>query len=159
MAKDENRCRDEYQSSASISGGAKMNQIICTAAMAAFVITGLASEAHASKLCNLTGVFTDEYGLATATIKGKKGSLVAPPFCNSPYTFRITHETTTGFDVAGKSTDKSCGKFTASPTFMGSCSVFGGTVTIKGQMLSDTFTKQAAAHVAPPASSLTTGMR
>ena len=142
-----------------LKGGFHMKQVISMAAMAAFVVTGLASQAHASKLCNLTGVFNDEYGVAVATIKGKKGSLSAPPFCATPYTFKITMETVTGFNVTGKNTDKSCGTFTASPTFMGSCSVFGGMVTIKGQTLSDVFTKQAAAHVAPPASSLTKGMR
>ena len=117
-------------------------------------------QANAKGLCKLTGVYTDEYGVATATFKGRGGSLAAPDACTTPYSFKVTDETMTGFTVNGKNKTKSCGTFTASPTFMGSCSVFGGSVTIKGQTFNDTFTKQSPQrHVTPPASVLTDGLR
>jgi hypothetical protein len=118
------------------------------------------AQADAKGLCKLTGVYTDEYGIATATFKGHGGSLAAPDFCATPYSFKVTDETKTGFTVNGKNKTKSCGTFSASPTFMGSCSVFGGSVTIKGQTYSDTFTKQSPErHAVPPSFDLTSGLR
>jgi hypothetical protein len=136
-------------------------KIILTTACAAALTLGVLGQAQAAKLCKLTGTYTDEYGVATATIKNKSGVLTAPPVCATPYTFKITDLTQTGFVVTGKNKTKSCGTFSATLMFEGSCSVFGGTVDIGGQMLSDVFTKQAEAArrwVAPDAG-LTRGFK
>ena len=120
-------------------------KIVLTTATIAAVMFGVYNQAYAKGLCKLTGTYLDEYGVATAVIKNRSGTLSAPPICATPYTFKITNLTKTGFTVTGKNKTKSCGTFSATPTFMGSCSVFGGMVDIGGQMLSDVFTKQAAA--------------
>jgi hypothetical protein len=136
-------------------------KLILTATTVAALTLGIYGQAQASKLCKLTGTYTDEYGVATAMIKKLRGTLSAPPVCATPYSFGITDLTKTGFTVTGKNKTKSCGKFSAGLTFMGSCSVFGGTVNIGGQQLSDVFTKQpdAARHSAAPDMGLTKGFK
>jgi hypothetical protein len=136
----------------------KIKNAMC--AVAALGVVALCGQAQAgSGLCKLTGGYTDDYGSVTS-IKGKAGSILNTSICATAYTFKITDETKTGFTATGKNSNKSCGTFSVMPTFMGSCSVFGGTVTIHGIQLSDTFTKKAAASVAraAPASGLTKGM-
>ena len=127
------------------------------AALGAVVLYGQAQAA--SKLCKLTGSYSDDYNSVTS-IKGKKGSILNTAICTTAYTFKITDETQTGFTVTGKNANKSCGTFSVMPTFMGSCSVFGGTVTIHGIQLSDTFTKKTEASTGrtAPAGDLTKGM-
>ncbi len=116
-------------------------QSFSSIASAAAVILGLAAgQAHAAGLCKLTGSYSDDYG-STTMIKGKNGSILNTLVCATPYTFKISNETKTGFTVMGKNKVKSCGTFTAQLTFMGSCSVFGGSVVVGGYTLSDTFTK------------------
>ena len=136
-----------------------MKSFLGAAAIAAIAISTFGSAAQAAKLCRLTGTYTDEYGLATANIKGLKGQLVAPQICATPYNFKISDETQTGFNVTGGNKTKSCGTFTASLTFMGSCDVFGGTATIHGMMISDVFTKQTAAKHAAPDAALSRGFK
>ena len=119
-----------------------MKTILMPASLAAIVLATIGNQAQAAKFCNLSGTYTEEYKIATVVIKGKKGKLTAAPFCATPYTFKITNLTQTGFTVTGKDKVKSCGTFTANLMFEGSCSVFGGTVTVNGQQLSDVFTKQ-----------------
>ena len=133
------------------------NAACAMAALGVFVLCGPAQAA--TKLCKLTGNYSDDYGSVTS-IKGKKGSILNTAICATAYTFKITDETATGFTVSGKNSNKSCGTFTAMPMFEGSCSVFGGTVTIHGIPLSDTFTKEAGASAghAAPSSDLTRGM-
>jgi hypothetical protein len=137
----------------------KIKNAMC--AIAALGVVALCGQAHAaSGLCKLTGNYTDDYGSVTA-IKGKKGTILNTSICATAYTFKITDETKTGFTATGKNKTKSCGTFSVMPSFEGSCSVFGGTVTIHGIQLSDTFTKENAesvARAAPPAD-LTKGMR
>ena len=128
-----------------------MKIILGAAVTAAMAIATFGSAAQAAKLCRLTGTYTDEYGIATANIKGAKGQLVAPDVCATPYNFKITDETQTGFTVTGGNKTKSCGKFTTTATFENSCSVFSVSGTINGQQYSDVFTKQAKARVAPKA--------
>ena len=141
-----------------------MKIIASMAAVTAIAFTGFVGQAHAAGLCKLTGTWTDSLGVATATIKGKHGTLAVPLLCATPYKFAITDETKTGFTVSGTNKTKSCGTFAAMPTFTG-CDQFGGSVTINGQTVSDTFTKQTPArHVEPalnPAlnSELTAGIR
>jgi hypothetical protein len=137
-----------------------MKIVLAVAGIAAMGLGGI-GQAQAAKLCKLTGTYTDEYGVATAVIKNRSGTLSAPPVCATPYTFRITGLTQTGFNVAGKNKTKSCGTFTAALTFQGSCSVFGGTVDIGGQKLSDVFTKQAEAarKLVAPDAGLTRGFK
>lgn len=143
-----------------------MKTIYAAASLSAIILATVCGQAQASKLCNLTGTYTEQYKVATAVIKGKKGVLTATTFCATPYTFKITNLTQTGFTVTGKDKVKSCGTFTANLTFEGSCSVFGGTVVVNGQQFSDTFTKQSGtkqseiAHSAPAAiSDLESGLR
>ncbi len=138
-----------------------MKRILGIASVVALTSAIAAGQAHASSggLCKLTGNYSDDYG-STTSIKGKKGTILNAAICATAYTFKISGETNTGFNVMGKNKTKSCGMFSASLTFMGSCSVFGGTVTINGQQISDTFTKTSPAaqnHSAP--SELTLGLR
>ena len=137
-----------------------MKTIATVTAVTAIAFTALAGHANAAGLCKLTGTWTDSLGLATATIKGKHGTLTVPDVCATSYTFTISAETKTGFTVTGKNKTKSCGTFSAMPTFSG-CSEFGGSVTIDGHTISDSFTKQNLARQAPPAlePALTSGMR
>ncbi len=120
-----------------------MKMLIGTASYAALTFALVCGQANASSggLCKLTGNYSDDYG-STTSIKGKKGSIYNSLICSTAYTFTISDETKTGFNVKGKNKTKSCGTFSATLTFMGSCSVFGGTVTIGGQQTSDTFTKE-----------------
>lgn len=130
-----------------------------TCAIAALGILASAGQAHAaSGLCKLTGNYTDDYNSVT-TIKNKSGTILNTQICATPYSFKITNETKTGFTATGKNKTKSCGTFSVMPTFMGSCSVFGGTVTIHGIQLSDVFTKSAPAIRTQPTTELTRGMR
>ena len=137
----------------------KIQTTLCAiAALGAVALSGHAQAA--SGLCKLTGNYTDDYGSVTA-IKGKKGTILNTSICATAYTFKITDETKTGFTATGKNPTKSCGTFSVMPTFMGSCDVFGGTVTIHGIQLSDTFTKKTQASIAhnAPTGDLTKGMR
>ena len=134
-------------------------KILLGAAMLAATAISAVNGAQAAKLCKLTGTYTDEYGIATAIIKGAKGQLVAPEICATPYTFKISDETKTGFNVKGGNKTKSCGTFSASLTFMGSCDVFGGTATVHGMKLSDVFTKQDAAQHSVPDQALSLGLK
>jgi hypothetical protein len=131
-----------------------MKNMMGTASIIVLTLAMAAGQAHASDrgLCKLTGNYSDDYN-STTSIKGKKGSILNAEICPTAYTFTISDETSTGFNVKGKNKTKSCGKFSASLTFMGSCSVFGGTVTINGTPISDTFTKEntAAVHHQAPA--------
>jgi hypothetical protein len=113
------------------------------ASLAALTLLLVTGQANAARLCKLTGSYSDDYG-STTSITGKKGSILNTLICATAYTFKISGETQTGFNVAGKNKTKSCGTFSASLTFEGSCDVFGGTVTINGEPLSDTFTKEGA---------------
>lgn len=131
-----------------------MKAVLSALGIAILASTTCDGAAYAAKLCKLTGTYTDEYGIATANIKGKKGQLVAPDFCATPYNFKITNETLTGFTVTGSNKTKSCGTFSTNATFMGSCDVFGGTVTINGQHYADVFTKQSAAPAVPETSAI-----
>jgi hypothetical protein len=117
-------------------------------------------QVHAAGLCKLTGNYSDDYG-STTSIKGTQGSILNTLFCATAYSFKISDETRTGFNVMGRNKTKSCGTFSASLTFIGSCSAFGGSVDINGQKLSDSFTKEGhAAHIRPAtASELTNGIR
>ena len=136
-----------------------MKSLLATAVIAAMAVSTIGA-AQAAKLCRLNGSYDDEYGLAVANIKGMKGQLVAPQICATPYNFKISDETQTGFNVTGGNETKSCGTFTASLTFMGSCDVFGGTATIHGQMISDVFTKQAKTRTVPaPTAALGLGLK
>jgi hypothetical protein len=128
--------------------------------MATLGVLVLCDQAQAaSKLCKLTGKYSDDYSSVTS-IKGKKGTILNSAICATAYNFKITNETQTGFTATGTNPTKSCGTFSVSPTFMGSCAVFGGTVTIHGFQLSDTFTKINAASTShnAPASDLTKGI-
>jgi hypothetical protein len=129
--------------------------------MASLGVLALCDHAQAaSKLCKLTGTYSDDYSSVTS-ISGKKGTILNTAICATAYTFKITNETQTGFTATGTNKTKSCGTFSVTPTFMGSCAVFGGTVTIHGFQLSDTFTKTSAASTNRPeaANDLTSGMR
>ena len=135
-----------------------MKILISSLSVAALALTLVAGPASAKGLCKLTGNYSDLYG-STTSIKGRKGSILNTILCATPYTFVISNETTTGFTVTGKNKTKSCGTFTAMPQFEGSCAVFGGTVTVNGNMLTDTFTLiTGAKHEAPASSALTKGM-
>ena len=137
-----------------------MKLIFKMAVIAGVASVGAASHAQASPLCKLTGSYSDNFG-STTKIVGKKGTILNSAICATAYNFKITAETVTGFTVTGKNPTKSCGTFSAQPTFMGSCSVFGGSVTIHGATISDTFTKiPGSVHAAPPvADGLTTGLK
>ena len=127
------------------------------ASLATVALGLVGTQAHAAGLCKLTGSYSDDDG-STTSIKGKSGTILNTAVCPTAYTFKISNETKTGFDVAGKNKTKSCGTFTASLTVQGSCSVFSGSVVIDGHTLSDTFTKiQNASHPAP-ASDLLDGL-
>jgi hypothetical protein len=136
-----------------------MKLFVQKSAILAVALVFVAGQAHAAKLCKLTGSYSDDYG-STTSIKGKKGSILNTIICATAYTFKVSDLTKTGFTVTGKNKTKSCGTFSAGLTFMGSCSVFGGTVTIDGQNISDTFTKiNAAKHTQPADSALTDGLK
>lgn len=136
-----------------------MKSFVQKSAIIALALVFVAGQAHASGLCKLTGSYSDDYG-STTSIKGKKGSIQNAAICATAYTFKISDLTKTGFNVKGKNATKSCGTFKASLTFMGGCSVFGGSVKIDGQTISDTFTKIGEAkHTQPAASALTDGLK
>jgi hypothetical protein len=136
-----------------------MKSIVQKSSLIALALVFAAGQAHAAKLCKLTGNYSDDYG-STTSIKGKKGSILNTAICATAYTFKISDLTQTGFTVKGKNPTKSCGKFEAGLTFQGSCSVFGGSVKIDGQTISDTFTKIGEAkHNQPAASALTDGLK
>ena len=132
-------------------------QIASAGVMALVLVTG---QAQAAGLCNLTGHYSDDYG-STTSITGKKGTILNTAVCQTAYTFRISKETTKGFDVMGKNPTKSCGTFTAQLTFQGKCSVFSGSVTLDGSTLSDTFTKIKSKTRSEPdmSSDLSDGLR
>ena len=137
-----------------------MNSFIQKSSILALALVFVAGQAHAAKLCKLTGSYSDDYG-STTSIKGKKGSILNTVICATAYTFKISDLTQTGFNVAGKNKTKSCGTFSAGLTFQGSCSVFGGSVKIDGQTISDTFTLiNGVKHSQQPAdSALTDGLK
>jgi len=137
-----------------------MKYSIQKAVLAAVTLLLAAGPANAAHLCKLTGNYSDDYG-STTSITGKKGSILNTLICSTAYTFKISGETQTGFNVAGKNKTKSCGTFSGSLTFMGSCDVFGGSVVIDGTKYSDTFTKEGAlAHRQPSIpTDLTRGMQ
>jgi hypothetical protein len=143
-----------------------MKKTSCIAA-AAVCISLFASHGAAAKtkLCNLTGNWTDELG-ATAVIKGKKGTATASAICaTGTYTLKITDLTATGFDITGKTKDKSCPGVTAALAFVnGNCAVASGTITIGGsEILDDEWTNNGSADIVRRAnavsSKLTDGLR
>lgn len=137
-----------------------IKHVLQVGSAAALALGLVAGQAQAAGLCKLTGSYSDNYG-STTSIKGLHGTISNGVLCSTAYTFKISNETKTGFIVTGHNMTKSCGKFTANLTFMGSCSVFGGTITVDKQPYSDTFTKIAGStHRQPPAASdLTNGLR
>ncbi len=135
-----------------------MKSILKSGSAAIVALELVAGPAHAAKLCKLTGSYSDDYG-STTSIKGKNGSILNTLVCATPYTFKISGETQTGFTVMGKNKTKSCGTFTAGLTFMGGCTVFGGSVVIGGLTLSDTFTKIPGSERPTPPSDLLDGLK
>jgi len=137
-----------------------MKSLIQKTSFLALSLLFVTGHAHAAKLCKLTGNYSDDYG-STTSIKGKSGTILNTVICATEYTFKITDLTQTGFTATGKNKTKSCGTFSAGLTFMGSCSVFGGSVVIDGEKLSDTFTRiNGVKHARQPAASaLTDGLK
>jgi hypothetical protein len=143
-----------------------MKKISCIAAAAVCVSLFAGHGAAAkTKLCNLTGNWTDELG-ATAVIKGKKGTATAPAICSTgTYTLKITNLTVTGFDITGKTKDKSCPGVTAALAFVnGNCALAAGTITVGGsETLDDEWTNNGSdsivGHTNAVSSKLTNGLR
>ena len=121
-----------------------MKPSVQKACLAALSLTLAGGQVQAAGLCKLTGNYSDDYG-STTSIRGKQGSILNTLFCPTAYIFKISDETRTGFNVMGRNKTKSCGTFSASLTFIGGCSAFGGSVDIDGQKLSDSFTEEGRA--------------
>jgi hypothetical protein len=124
---------------------------------AAIVMSMTAGNALAAKKCNIVGKFTDSLGSTGDFKTEKKGTVSNANVCPSPYALKVTKLSETVVDIAGKSTDKSCGALTGDFTFNnGGCDSASGTVTIAGiGSLPDTITKTGKAqHHAPADTSM-----